>query len=429
MKKWMNRSLLAGLAVTAVAGYAKADSFYRIAPGQADGDGDQNAVPTAISSTGVVVGNVSTSSPDDFTNAFYSPAPAVAGARTVTNLGGVGNSGDSRLAGVNSNGVAVGTYFGSGTSNPITYSPGTGYQTVTATSGGGQAASVLNAINNSGVFAGTGDLPNNGGQVPVYGTVGGTTLTTLPGIAGADNDQNTAEAINNNGLIVGAANPAGSAATVLFSYSSTGSATSLTNLGAPTNPNGKFSDVGTVEGVDGLGTNALGVNDAGLIAGTARFGSTNTANGFQHDQAFKYSNGAFTLLGGLTANVDASTKAYGVNNQGIIVGSSATAGGANDAVIWLPGSTTPTDLNTYFAAIDPADAARYTLSDATAINNSDVIVGTINADPDPGDDGLINNGAFILDLSRTLGAVPEPVSLGLSLPAAVMLGRRARRSS
>jgi len=121
----------------------------------------------------------------------------------------------------------------------------------------------------------------------------------------------------------------------------------------------QITDLGTLgsETYDGFG-NATGINDFGVAVGYSYFSS-----GAEH--AFVYSNGHMTdlrTLGGSSGVSDARA----INNAGTIVGgSSYTVGGMVRAVIWVHGSI--------------LDISQGMQSDATDINDSGDVVGTLTA--------------------------------------------------
>lgn len=395
---------------------AFADSFTRIAvPFGTDIDGNSFSVATSVSPTGVVAGYSSTTSNVDATLAFtYSTATG-----TLTNLGGAAGTSSSSAYGINTSGLIVGQYTDANfAQHGVTYTSGGGFQVV-PNSASGVAPTRLNAVNTGGTFVGYGNI-GDGPNKAIYGKVG-TGITVLPTLPNAPGfGESIASAINTNGLIVGTATPQQFGKN-LFRYDSTGTATSLTDLGRFTNPNGGTSFV----------NDSMAINNAGVIAGSARLQTTAYVNGIgfeEYNQAFKNVNVQFTALGGLAVG-EIDTVADGINAQGVIVGSSETATGATHAVLWLPGSTTPLDLNVYFATLDPTNAALYTLTSATSISDGNIIVGTLNDQFIPGDfaDARVNNGSYVLDVSALVAAsVPEPVTLGTLLPVALLALRRRR---
>jgi probable HAF family extracellular repeat protein len=111
----------------------------------------------------------------------------------------------------------------------------------------------------------------------------------------------------------------------------------------------------------GTGTNASGVNDAGMVVGQGDDASGNVV-------PFVYEEGATSalpLLSGYTGG-----NANSVNTAGVIVGMCTVSGSPSRAVKWekVAGVWTVTDLGT----LDPANGG---LGVATRINDSGVIVG------------------------------------------------------
>ncbi len=417
-------TLAGGLLLAATSAAARADSFTLIAPLGTSGNTDAYSRAQAISGTGVVVGysTTPTTGTADAPHAFTYAAAT----RTLTDLGGDPNTtpATSYAYGINAAGVVVGDSVDQSKqflAVAKTYTTATGFQSVAA-SASGQTASRLNAINNTGTFVGGGQ-DSNLANVPVYGQYGGSSITVLPGIAGATTEGNVASSINSSGLIAGNAayDPYGGMQH-LFTYNSAAAtpAAALTDLGTPANVNrpGGFTSVNS----------QTSINDAGVIAGSARELAP-TASFSQHDQAFTDANGTFTLLQSLSSSTIANAQAFGINNQGVVVGTSDTAdGSATHAVLWLAGSTTAVDLNTYFAKIDPTDAAKYVLTSAVAINDSDLIVGTVDDGTNPNTGDAVNDGSYVLDLSTALAPTPEPTSLALVAPSALVVLRRRRRA-
>ncbi len=426
MTRSAGKSLLAGgLLLAATSAAARADSFKVIAPVGTSGNTDAYSRAQAISSTGVVVGYSTTTTASGVAPHAFTYATATG---TLADLGGDPNTTPptSYGFGINAAGVVVGDSVDQSKQYLTvakTYTPATGFQSVAA-SPSGLTANRLNAINAAGTFVGTGedsDLASEG----VYGTYGGSSITVLPGIAGATTEGNVASSINTAGLIVGsAAFGKYGGFQHLFSYASAAAtpAASLTDLGAPTNAidPGGFSSVNA----------AMHVNDAGVIAGSAREQlASSTGSLLQHNVAFTDAGGTFTALQSLSASTTANDQAYGINTQGVVVGTSDTADGtATHAVLWLSGSTVAVDLNAYFAKIDPADAAKYVLTSAVAINDRDQVVGTLDDGTNPNTGDAVNDGSYVLDLSTALAAAPEPTSLTLLAPAVLAFTRRRRRA-
>ena len=104
---------------------------------------------------------------------------------------------------------------------------------------------------------------------------------------------------------------------------------------------------------------------------------------FNH-HAVEFSDGAIVSLGSLGRGGSASDAAEGVNDSGVIVGTSALTSGAFHAFIW-DSTDGMRDVNTVFANEIPAG---WTLTSATGIDNNGDIVGY-------GTNGTYNEG-FLL---------------------------------
>ncbi len=404
----MNRNLsalaLAATTLAAAAASASANSAVLIPPFAAGTNGLLYSQGSSINAAGLVVGYSSTST--GFTPFSYSTSTKV-----LTNLGEPNGATSAFATGVNTAGIVVGNYTGAQfTSYGFTLNTSTGAYTYLTQS----EAENPRAINNSGTFVGTGEI-NNGGTFPIEGTAGNTAVTTLPGISSSTPFAGDgASAINSKGLIVGFAAATQYGTLHVFSYDSAAAtpAATLTDLGTYPNPTGGRSNT----------DQRMGVNDAGVIAGSATLSYTNSSGSFaSYDQAFRLVNGTFTGLSSLTGAAQSTDDANAINNSGVVVGSSVAADGSTHAVLWLSGSTTPVDLNTSFATLDPTDAAKFTLTAALAINDNGVITGTAT-------DVAGDTEAFDIDLSGTLSA-PEPTSLALLSPIAMLVLRRRRRQA
>jgi probable HAF family extracellular repeat protein len=115
--------------------------------------------------------------------------------------------------------------------------------------------------------------------------------------------------------------------------------------------NGTMSDLGTLGGSSGI---AFGINDGGQVVG-----SSATAQGVTH--AFLWQNGTMTDL---NAGSDAQTEAYAINASGLVVGARFRAEALRQAVFWENGVMT--DLPTLGTEDDNL---------ATGINDAGQIVG------------------------------------------------------
>ncbi len=402
MKRNLTALSVAVTALAATAASASANSAVLITPFATGTNGLLTGQGSGINSAGLVVGYSSTA-------AGYAPFTYSTSTKVLTNLGTVNGSTTAFANGVNTAGMIVGSYIDSTfTQYGFTYNTATHTFTYLTQSESEDPV----AINTSGRFVGTGSV-DNGGTFPIEGTAGSTAVTTLPGITSdGPFDGDGAAAINANGLIVGYAKPTQYGRIHAFSYDSTGTATTLTDLGTFPNPTGSSSTVLPQR---------MGVNNSGVIAGSAALGYTNSSGNFAtYEQAFRLASGTdtFTGLTSLTGAADSTDDANAINNSGVIVGSSVASDGSTHAVLWLAGSTTPVDLNTYFATLDPTDAGKFVLTTASAINDGGVITGTAT-------DSAGDTEAFDLDLSGTLSA-PEPTSLALASPIAMLVLRRRR---
>jgi probable HAF family extracellular repeat protein len=187
----------------------------------------------------------------------------------------------------------------------------------------------------------------------------------------------------------------------------------------PNGTTGSMIDLGDLPG-GGEGSIANAVNSRGQVVGE---GSTATGN-----HAFLWTpvspngtSGSMVDLGTLPGGFDRSI-AHDINSHGQVVGESWVEG-LRHAFLWTPdtpnGNTgVMEDLN---SLLDPVSTARWTLQNASAINDAGQIVGHGIYDLDG--TGTRRLRAFLLT------PVPEPVtslllSLGLMLLAAERLGGR-----
>ena len=319
MRKWLavfravirSRPLVAGVALLVLSPVVFGQLEYAVTEIPAL-PGDSTSNPNGLNDNGQVVGNSSGS----FQEAF------VYENGTISALAGNG----SVAFQINDNGEIAGEVGGAAA-------------TGTATSGL-QSLGFLgsaNAINNAGQIAAAYDPEGNKGNnhAALYAK-GQLTLTgELPGGGGSN-----AYAINNGGEIAG------------WSYSSSGTQPIVYS-------NGTLTPLPTLPGA--INTEAEGINDAGQVVGETQL-SGNFAG-------FLYSNGTVSNVGTLGGD----TFAYGINNNGEIVGASN-----NQAFVGSGG--TLTNLNT---VLDPITGAGWNLNVASAINNNGQIVGTgtLNGQP------------------------------------------------
>jgi len=281
---------------------------------------------------------------------------------------------------------------------------------------------------------------NNGGQV--VGNVGGIignaptqpfiyqqgSSELLPYLAKPE-DYATASAINLNGIIVGQSEnsslqgnavswqngsitflgslyyiqgtgvfpaPAGYSSAVAINSrgAAVGSATLETGNGNsvafPTHAvlysGGTIMDLGTLGGAD---SEALGINDSGMIVGDSQTATSTLQHAF-------YYNGAMQDLGVLPGGTESTATA--INSSGTIVGQSTLTGGAH-AVEWIPngaGGYSIQDLG----SVGPL-AGNY--SQANAINSSGQIVGLTDT-PQNTQDAFIYSNGVMTDLNTLLPA-------------------------
>ena len=170
-------------------------------------------------------------------------------------------------------------------------------------------------------------------------------LGTLGGVGGPYGTSSVAHAINDRGQVVGAAQPEAGP------------------LHAFRWQRGVMRDLGTLGG-DNEATEARDINDAGRVVG-----SSPTATGSIH--AFRWQRGVMRDLGTLGGD---SSFAYGINDEGAVVGGSRTPisppSNAGHAFLWVAGELS--DLNDVVSNL-PNDV---TLETARAINDDGSIVGT-----------------------------------------------------
>ncbi len=263
--------------------------------------------------------------------------------------------------GINNNGQVVGsTQTAGGYQHAYLYSSGT------MTDLGNGSAS---GINNNGQVVGSGP----GSHAFLYSGGSMTDLGTLGGVHSYGLD------INDNGQVVGAADPLGSSYYHAFLYSG-----------------GGMTDLGTFGGTY---SSATAINNSGQIAGWAY-------NSAGQSHAFLYVNGSMVDLG--TAPNATTSSAADINDLGQIVGTGQHSSGYRHA--WLFDGAM-LDLNDLIAP-----GSGWVLEDARAINDSGQIVGY-------GYTGSGYEHAFLLT------PVPEPSLLALltlGSVAALLRGQRGK---
>jgi probable HAF family extracellular repeat protein len=137
----------------------------------------------------------------------------------------------------------------------------------------------------------------------------------------------------------------------------------------PNGTSGSMHDLGGLPGGNGLGW-ARALNDSDQVVGFSNVAPNNLGT---PAHAFLWQGGVMTDLGILPGGF--GSDAFAINGAGVIVGSAdvidpSGTSSTGHAVIWMPGQTVPTDLNTLVAP-----GSGWFLSSAVGINNSGWIVG------------------------------------------------------
>jgi probable HAF family extracellular repeat protein len=277
--------------------------------------GGGSSEATAINNLGQVVGYSTTSNGQD--HAFlYSDG-------TMTDIGTSGAS--SYAYGINDSGQVAGYSITGSVTHAFRYSDGK--LTDLGTLGG--AYSFAFAINKSGEVAGYSADANG---TPEAFVSDGSTMTDLGGL-GTDDQGNSLDSyaygINNSGQIVGYASVSADGGNTVTSHAFIDSGGVMTDLGA------------------GDPSTALGINNAGQVIGVGK------------SAYYIESNGVFTTLSALPA---------GINDNGDVVGYTQGSNSQSDPYLYTQGKMI--DLNSLL----PANSG-WTLTNATAINNHDQIVG------------------------------------------------------
>jgi probable HAF family extracellular repeat protein len=149
-------------------------------------------------------------------------------------------------------------------------------------------------------------------------------------------------------------------------------------------PQYQFTDLGTLGGnSNGVGSRAWGINDNGQIVGEA-------ATKAGHLHAFLYSDGSMTDLGTLSG-VNGTSTALAINNNGDVTGFSPTP--LSNGNVFLYSNGVMSDLGGF-------PASNY--GEGHAINNSDQIAGW---GFNPGVDVLLYSNDALTDLSAAPGGI------------------------
>jgi probable HAF family extracellular repeat protein len=308
--------------------------------------GGASSTAYSISNSGVIVGYAQV--PNGDTHAFSTTFSTASGG-TVTDWNGSASA--SQAYGVNSAGQIAGTSYVDGQAHGTIWSAGG----ITDLGAGSYAT----AINNSGEAAG------GNGQAFVENKGVITELGTLAG-----GNWSSAYGINAEGTVAGYGNVAGGAFEA-FVWSAGSGLTALGTLG-------------------GSSSYAIAINDLGQIVG-----HSTVADGY--DNAFVDSNGVLRDLGTLGGG---NSYAYDINNAGVIVGYSSLAGNTvTHAFAYVNGQMI--DLNSLL----PTNSG-WVLNTAYGINNQGDIVGTGTHNG--------QEQSFVLDPAQFgTSSVPEPATAGM----------------
>ncbi len=235
--------------------------------------------------------------------------------------------------------------------------------------------SEAHGINDKGVIVGNASHSNNASS-RAFVWKDGVGMVDIGTLNGSGNSN--AQGINAGGQVTGSANASGNLKHA-FRYTE--------GLG--------MVDLGTIQSSEDL--EGRGISGTGDVVGRYVVNGTTF-------RAFYYKDGGgLTQLNGL---IDFDTRAFGVNDSGIAIGTSAIdSNGHYKAVVWNGG--TVMDLNPLI------DKAGWNLQSANGINDAGQIVGT----------GIIEGVAH----GYRLTPVPEPASmLALGLGFGVLLKRRRK---
>ncbi|NRR30970.1 PEP-CTERM sorting domain-containing protein [Oxalobacteraceae bacterium] len=338
-------------------------------------------------------------------------AQASAQSYRVTDLGAWGGY-SSRATGINNAGQITGI-AGGFDGNAAVLADANGYQILTSL---GNAS----GINNAGQVVGTSRA--NGSDIHATLWNGGTRVD----LSASDPQyrQSYAEALNNNGLVVGANN----------------SHAAVWNNGAMTLLNSGYSW-------------AKAVNDNGVVVGNATYGAAWNAPSY----ATQWQNGVQTSLGSLAGST--RSYAYGINNAGQVVGGAddgVRGGYQAHAVLFSGGSVTDlgtlggntsraNDINEAGLIVGFADSVSYgdryrraTLwNGTTAIDLNSLLVGGL------GNFSYLMEATAINDLGQIVGygffadrsehaflltpTIPEPSTYTMTLAGLGLFGLVARR--
>ncbi len=320
--------------------------------------------------------------------------------KPVGNLGSVVANQVSRGTGINNAGDVIGYGYASGSQVAFLYNGVT--QSLQPESCTGPLLSCsfaeANAINQSGTdIVGWSEdslggnnavlfMPKNGslsdlGSLCVYTTVG---LTPIPAYS-------IASAVNSSGTAVGI-----SLGTACGSIS--------TDTHAALFSGGSVTDLGTLGGND---SEALGINDSGVVVGDAQFSTVAGQPGYQNAFYWTAAGGMMNLgtLGGPESSATA------INASGLIVGWSINASNATHAFMWTATGSANCVLNGAPGCMtDLGSFAGGTVYQAAAVNSSGQVVGYATVDEGPGA-FLYSNGVMQNLNSLLTGPLASSVTL------------------
>ncbi len=275
---------------------------------------------------------------------------------TVTDLGALLGSGNTRAAAINSSGQVAGTY-----NNGSAFLYSAGMVTRLGTIQGG-LSSQSRAINASGEIVGFA-VTGTANDAFLYANGNMQDLGTLIGGGIAE-----PEGINSSGQIVGwATTPLAYSNAFLYS-------------------NGTITDLQSFFGPGVTDSQANAINDSGQIVGDFE----PNANAYTH--AFSIKDGMMTDLGTFGG---ANSQASGVNNNGVIVGTADASDNSRHAFVYI--NSTMYDLNNQL----DSSGTGWVLSNAVAINDNGWIVASASKQ---------GEGIY----SVLLTPIPEPSSMVLA---------------
>ena len=295
-----------------------------------------------VNDSGQVVGNSNVNGASDYKAFSFSNA-------VLSNLGSLGVGGNSEAFGVNNSGVVVGDSFTQGTiARAFAYKGGA--MNDLGTLGGNR--SYAQSINSAGIAVGFSEFVAGStiDHAFTYDTskIGAATPDTMHDIGTLGGNFSYAYGINDSGVIVGASNPLGSTSNHAFYYKNG-------------DPNGGFTDIMTLGGANSY---ARGVNISGVTVGYSDTGNAGQT------QAFVYTPGGSIQAIGVLGAKTISSRAYAINNSGDIVGNTIAPSG-------------PTTLNTAFLYTGGnmvtlnslAPTSNWNFQFAYGINNNGTIIG------------------------------------------------------